>query len=140
MTNDEIMTALLNYCYEHHISVIVTNQLSPNTPSVSNSATRSIIVNGGFHIKRQVPYQFSHEITHVENGDSNILYFTLQKSGIEGTANRGAIHMLVPLYFDGIEPEFVNADNFMNAFAIPGNMRQVCEQAIIDYYWDQQSY
>jgi hypothetical protein len=134
MTSDEILVYLINYCNDRGWHLMITDQLSPYTPSTSNSATKSIMVNSNFHIKRQVPYQFAHEIHHVEAGDSNILYFSLQKAGIEGAANRAAVKMLVPLYFDGVEPELARVDNFMEAFAIPGNMRDWCEHDISDFY------
>ena len=134
MTSDEIMVWLINYCNDRGYHLQITDQLSPITPSVSSSATQSIMVNSKFHIKRQIPYQFAHEIHHVEAGDSNILYFTLQKAGIEGAANRAAVEMLVPLYFDGVDPELARVDNFMDAFAIPGNMRDWCEHDIREFY------
>lgn len=134
MNNDEIMTELLKTAWDHDILVQIDNTLSPYTPSVSNSVTRRIMINSNWHIHRQLAYHLAHELHHVFNHDSNILYFTPTKHGIEGQANYAAIERLVPLYFRDMEPEKVSSERFMHDLAISSNMRDAVENEIRYYY------
>jgi Zn-dependent peptidase ImmA (M78 family) len=86
-----------------------------------------IVINTNWHIHSQIPYQAAHEIAHVLHEDPGVVYFHVPtaKSGIEAEANRTAINILAPMYFDEIEPEDANIDEFLGAFAIPSYMYDV---------------
>ena len=124
------------YCLAKKKSITVRfdNSLSPVTPSASDSATRRIIINENWHDQQQLPFQFAHEIAHVLHGDSTVLYFTPSKAGIEGLANRGAVKLLVPLYFAETEPCNVNLWQFMTDLAIPEWLADDTEHLINDAY------
>ncbi|MFD1485331.1 ImmA/IrrE family metallo-endopeptidase [Lacticaseibacillus baoqingensis] len=131
---DEIFSRLLDYAAIYDIEVGFEDRLSPNTPCTADSKTRRILINLNWHIPRQLPFQLAHEITHILNGDSNLLYFTPSKTGIEGDANSGAICLLVPMYFENVDPSLARVDEFMSFFAISPNMRDICSGAIKGFY------
>lgn len=95
------------------IEVTFDDRLSAYTPCTADLETRRIMANPNWHIPRQLPFQLGHEITHILNEDSNMLYFTPSKSGIEGNANRGAISLLVPMYFENVDASLARVDDFM---------------------------
>lgn len=131
----DYLGAVLNVALDHGIGIECTSELSPDTPSVASPETRCMIVNLNWHDPQQLPYQAAHEIAHILNQDAGALYlFSLSRISIEGAANRGAINILVPIYFDGIDGHDANVERFMEAFQIPGTMWDWCEEAINDHY------
>ncbi|MCI1283645.1 MAG: ImmA/IrrE family metallo-endopeptidase [Lacticaseibacillus songhuajiangensis] len=134
MTINDYLDQLLDMAAVYGIRVGILEPLSPITPCASNSATKRIVFNPNFHDPKQLPYQLAHEITHVLNGDSSVLYFTPTKRGIEGDANKGAVQILVRMYFDGVEPDAARVDDFMSCFGITSDMRDYCVEATRDFY------
>ncbi len=136
MENDDYLTRVMNYGLDRGVGVQTTSELSPYTPCGSNPATHMIVINRNWHIHRQVPYQAAHEIAHVLHEDPGVVYFHVPtaKSGIEAEANRTAINILAPMYFDEIEPEDANIDEFLGAFAIPSYMYDVTYNAVRKFY------
>lgn len=133
-TSAECFWALYNFAMDNKIIVQVEDSLSPLTPSVSDSATRRVMINANWHIRAQLPFHLAHEISHVLNGDSNVLYFTPSKDGIEGQANRDAVALLVPLYFAETDQEDANVQRFVDAFHIPESMYEWALESINQYY------
>jgi len=117
----QIINDLLNYGLEHGITMIATNQLSPYTPSGTDTETKRIVFNMNWHDKKQLPLQLAHELQHIMNGDnsSEPLYFTPTRNKIEHQANIGAIKMLLPYYLEDKQPEDINVYDFMDQFSIP---------------------
>lgn len=110
-------------------------KLSPTTPSVASVDQRLIILNTNWYNQKELSFQLAHEIAHILNQDSGILYYTtaVNHSKIEGCANVGAIKLLIPFYFDNCENNLLNVDNFMENFAIPGYLRDKCIDLIKQY-------
>ncbi|APX73143.1 ImmA/IrrE family metallo-endopeptidase [Companilactobacillus allii] len=133
---NEITSSLMNLAFDNHISVIMEDKFSPYTPAAVDTKTKIIVINNNWHIQNQIPFQLAHEIGHVLNGDGfkACLYFSPAKNGIEGHANKTAIHLLVPLYFENIEYTYANAVRFMEAFNIPLYLENTVITEIKTYY------
>ncbi|KRL12819.1 hypothetical protein FD09_GL002806 [Schleiferilactobacillus perolens DSM 12744] len=73
---------------------------------------------------------------HILNGDTGTLYYhnCYTKYGSEGAANRGAVEILVPLYFADVEPEDVNLFQFMDNLCIPSSLESWADTTIRDFY------
>ena len=132
---NDFLIRVLNYGFVHGIAYEATTLLSPVTPCAANPYYKRIVINLRFHNQSQLPFQAAHEIQHVLNHDEGVLYFhPTTKCAMEAAANRGAVDILVPMYFDGIDPEDANVTRFMDAFAIPGNLTDTCTASIRDWY------
>ncbi|WP_273931915.1 ImmA/IrrE family metallo-endopeptidase [Lacticaseibacillus paracasei] len=131
----DMLREVLNYGFDRGVGAELTYKLKPYTPSVSNPETRWIAVNMNWHEPKQLPYQAAHEIMHVLHQDPACLYFySASKNSIEGEANIGGIHILVPLYFTDIDKEDANLNQFMKAFDIPASMEDAASEAIKGFY------
>lgn len=131
----DMLREVLNYGFDRGVGAELTYKLKPYTPSVSNPETRWIAVNMNWHRPKQLPYQAAHEIMHVLHQDPACLYFySASKNSIEGEANIGGIHILVPLYFADIDQEDANLNQFMEAFDIPAPMEDVAKETIAEFY------
>ncbi|ERJ48363.1 hypothetical protein Lp19_0523 [Lactiplantibacillus plantarum] len=63
------------------------------------------------------------------------MYFSgTAKTSIEAKANRGAIDILIPIYFQDIEKECVDMYAFINKFEIPTFMEDYVFHKIHDFY------
>jgi len=130
--DDEILTDLMNFAFKHDIGFTATDRLSPVTPSAVDTETRRIVLNLNWHIKRQIPYQFAHEIGHIINGDhaNGPLYFTPGKNRIEFEANRSAVKLIMPYYLYDRRADQINPLEFMHAFAIPSHLESMVESEL----------
>jgi len=133
---DNIMTELINYAmWEKHITVKLSSELSPYTPSVADSETRSILINTNWHLPQQLPLHLAHEIAHIVNGDhaTHPLYFSPLQADykMELNANRTAIKMLIPYYLADRDREHVNVNEFMNIFVVPSHLEKMCREELI---------
>ena len=112
-----------------------TDGLKPETPSNANPAINAIIINLNTPNKRHLPYEAAHEIEHVVLEHHGVCTFDGRDvSGQEGEANRGAIDLLVPMYFEDRPQESADVYQFMDALAIPGTMRDYVEEAVCTFY------
>ena len=131
----EILHKVMNYAYEHDVTCITTGELGAYTPSAAYPKRRRILINLGFHDPYQIPYQAAHEVDHVIEQHSGVLYFRGEDLyGQEGEANRGALKILVPLYFSDIDMEVANPYRFMKALSIPNTMYDYVCETMTDYY------
>ncbi|NVO88908.1 ImmA/IrrE family metallo-endopeptidase [Lactobacillus rhamnosus] len=138
MTDDYYLNEVLKYAVNHDVKYTLAYLLSPITPSTSNPKNRRIVINMNFHDQGQLAYQAAHEVRHVINEDSGRLYlFSASKNSIEGAANKGAIDILVPIYFDEIEEDDANVNCFLDALHIPYTMFDWAVQSIEDYYFER---
>ncbi|MFC6290629.1 ImmA/IrrE family metallo-endopeptidase [Levilactobacillus angrenensis] len=132
---DDIMTELINYAmWEKHISVKLSSELSPYTPSVADSETRSILINTNWYLQQQLPLHLAHEIAHIINGDhaTHPLYFSPMQSDykMELNANRTAIKLLIPYYLQERSSEQVNVTEFMTCFVIPSHLENIVREEL----------
>ncbi len=135
MLMNNYLQRILSFAFTHGIGITLCRDFSPFTPSGANPERKQIVINMRWHRPQQLPYITAHEIAHILNEDSGLLYFSgTAKTAIEGQANRGAIDILIPIYFQDIEKEFADMYAFMNEFEIPGFMEDYVSQSIQDFY------
>lgn len=125
MMIDYTMDFLEQLTSDHNIKILETKQLKPDTPSSSNVKKRKVVLNMLTPNKNELPFQLAHEIAHILNNDSGILYFssTSNHSKIETNANKLAIKILMKYYFAEIPEDECNVDNFMDYYCIPKYLR-----------------
>jgi hypothetical protein len=129
----------LNRVFRHaeHENIVCykADELKPCSPSNANADVRGIIVNMNWPDKQQLPYQAAHEVKHIELEHHGVCYFDGRDiSGQEGAANRGAVDMLVGLYFADRSMESANPYQFMAAFSIPNSMYDYVCDSICNFY------
>lgn len=135
MTNNDIIMDLMNYAIlKNHITVLLSSELSPYTPSLAKTDDRTVIVNMNWHDRKQIPLQFAHELGHIINGDESYhpLYFSFLQSDykVELSANRFAIEKLLPYYLKDKEADSINFNDFMTMFSIPEHLENIVQQEI----------
>lgn len=130
---DDLVTELLNYAFDMGISVVLTNKLQSDTPPLADIDKNRIVINLNWYRPRQIPLQICHEIAHIKHHDQNV--HVLAFSSIfsnpkdELSANTAAIKMLIPRFFGDVEPEDINAQDFMDYFDIPSHLyKRVVEE------------
>ncbi|USS88078.1 ImmA/IrrE family metallo-endopeptidase [Fructilactobacillus hinvesii] len=125
----EIINSLFNYALNHDIGVVYTDKLMPETKSFADIPTRSIVINANEPNQRQLPLIIAHEISHVvqcDTNDAQLNFSTVLKPHYEQKANIGAIDLLIPFYVEDKELDQINVDEFMQLFAIPSSLRDIC--------------
>jgi hypothetical protein len=117
------MIKLMNYAFDHHISVISTMDLPGDTPSITLTEIHQIILNNNWYRTREIPLMFAHEITHaIVSGPGEYYYNpTAYKSENERMADEGGIDLLFRFATDDpdYQPEYFNIAQFMESFMIP---------------------
>lgn len=137
---DDLLDKVIAFARSKGIEVTRLYELSPVTPCGSDPSQGTIYINMNFGDQNQLPYQAGHEVQHVLEGHEGVLYFTPSKMGMEGAANRGSIDILVPLYFDSVEPEDANAAQFIDDCGISDGLRDYVAGAICDFYHKTDGY
>lgn len=132
---NNITTQLINFALDHHIGVTFA-PLKPTTTPKSDSDTQLIIMNSNWPNKREISFQLGHEIGHLLNGDEGVYYYatTRSKQICEGDANRTALHIIIPMYFEDIDPDQANVHQFMTDLQIPMWLEHEATEIISDYY------
>lgn len=132
---DQIITDLLNYAMDHNISLIISRDLSPYTPSAVDTQMRKIIFNANWYNRKQLAFSLAHEIGHILNGDSSVkpLYFTPNKTKLEYEANTTAIRLLLPYYLEDREKSHIKSYDFMDGFGIPPYLEDTVIEMIKNY-------
>lgn len=134
LTND-----LLNYAFDHGITYILTRKLEPLTPSIADPLNNLVIINMNWCHPRELPRLISHEIGHVLNHDSGILYFAspTAHSKIEVAADVTGLKILLPMYynkyFDTIDSHNINYDMVMTQLCIPDRLSKYVKKITNDY-------
>lgn len=131
---NNIIEDLSNFALENNIGVELSYLFSPITPAGCNTSYRKIAINMNWHNKRQIPFTFAHEISHILNGDvsNKQLYFStaVSHSKIESAANRKAISILLPYYLEEMPNEMINSADFMQTFDIPDHLIGMVESEL----------
>lgn len=132
---DNILTNLMNLAMDNGIAVQASGDLSPDTPCAVNTKTKTILLNTNLRNKKQLAFQFAHEIGHILNGDhsNEMLYYTPTRNAIETRANQSAIKLLLPYYIDDKDTDRINLNEFMSLFAIPTHLEDIVKSEIINY-------
>lgn len=131
----ELYYSLINYALDHDIAVHQA-PLSPSQRPFSDTDSRIVVLNSNWPNLREIAFQLAHEISHILNGDNGVYYYSTDRSAqiCEGDANRTALHIIVPMYFDGVEPENANLHRFMEDLQIPAWLEHEAHDIIADYY------
>ncbi|WP_338214917.1 ImmA/IrrE family metallo-endopeptidase [Lacticaseibacillus salsurivasis] len=132
---DDLLDTIRNIAWDLGIGWEVA-QLHPEQSPLVDTGRRLIILNSNWPNKREMPFQAAHELAHVINGDVGTYYYTRERtdSRIEGSANRQALKILVPLYFQSIDRENANVQQFMVDLSIPSWLEPKAEETIGAFY------
>lgn len=133
---NEIITDLLNYALDHKIGIVMTKELSSDSPSYVIPNLNTIFINSGYKDKQQIPFHIAHEIGHMMDSDfnkTNALYFTPTKAKFELSANKKAIDILLPFYLKDKNIEYINHIEFMKTFSIPYHLESLVINRIENY-------
>lgn len=131
---DDLLTKLLNYGMENGIGFNI-EPLKPETPPLVDTERRVMVLNSNWRNQKELSMQVAHEIGHVMNGDVGTLHYSpCSDSSAEAGANRYAIKLLVPMYFDDIDQEDANEDRFMKDLAIPTWLKDEAHKEILEFY------
>lgn len=128
------MTWLLNYAFDNNITCIFNNSKS-DMPSCAIPANRTIIVNTNYSDKRELPFMIAHEIAHVLDEDTGILYYTKNNTPYlkaEYNANQKAINILLK-YCKENNIFFDNYINFVDTFGIPYFLTDTVHEELENY-------
>ncbi|WP_203664766.1 ImmA/IrrE family metallo-endopeptidase [Lacticaseibacillus sp. 53-4] len=100
MDSGEMLSRVVNWGMDHGVSWQWLD-LKPWTKPRADSESKSYVLNRNWPNKREIPFQAAHEIKHILNGDDGVYYYSTDRSQqiFEGDANRGALKILVPIYF-----------------------------------------
>ncbi|QFR62529.1 hypothetical protein LH991_16330 [Schleiferilactobacillus harbinensis] len=135
----DLLGQVLNIAYDNDIAVIMRPFHHPDTPPCADCETRTIILNSNWREHNALPMHAAHEVEHILNGDTGTLYYhnCYAKYGSEGAANRGAVGILVPLYFADVEPEDANLFQFMDNLCIPSSLESWVNSTIQNFYLEK---
>jgi hypothetical protein len=133
---DEFLGQVLNYGYHHDIGYLIEPMEDPLTPPVSDTANRVIILNANWPTPREMAFQAAHEFSHVLNGDVGQYHYATSpaRNRVEAAANRRALSIVIPMYFDNVDPDCANYQEFMDNLAIPYWLEDEARHQITDYY------
>ena len=124
------MQQILDYLYaialKKGIAIATTKDLAPETPSLSLNSRKTIIVNMNWYNTSEIPFIIAHELSHMLNDDSGVLYYSTSSAeiAIEGAANKKAISMLIN-YAKMEDANTLNPVQFMEQFGIPSKFEDI---------------
>lgn len=120
---NDLIQWLINFAYDHNVSIIATRQLLPNTPSQSDVSNRVVVINMNWYNPMEIPFIFAHEIGHVLCGH----VMASPKNEIE--ANRKAINLLIEYCWDN-DVYIRNPVRFCEEFGIPLRLSYLMEDMV----------
>lgn len=96
-----LINGLLRFAFDHDVGYVLTRDLQPTTPSMADCESRIIVINLDWHNPKELPLMIAHEIGHVLNDDSGVLYYATpaSHSNIEDNADNAGLRILLPIYF-----------------------------------------
>lgn len=123
----------------NNIKIQWLNMSSSESVPQARVLHRTVIMNRKWRNKKEIPFQIAHEMSHILNDDSGILYYTTSANmtKAEGGANAKALEILSTYYFLDIPQETANVDDFMNEFQIPTYLRDMAIAVIKDFYLEE---
>lgn len=129
------MQAILHYlkkiAFDNDIAYATSSELSPYSPSIAVSDSRVIVVNENWHNHQELPFIVAHELSHLLNNDSGVLYYstTTSRSKIEQSANSRAVDLLLE-YAHETDTYTGNYVQFMEQFGIPSKFEELVQSKI----------
>lgn len=119
--DDDTVTYLFSFAFNHGVSTIASYQLSPDTPSFSVPDKRKMVINMNIRNKKELPFQIAHELGHIFNHDHGKEFYYLKNvdTPVEVDASKTAICLLASYYFDELPTSTWNIDKFFNYYCIP---------------------
>lgn len=132
---DHFLTAVLNRALDYHVGFEIV-PLSPEQSPVVDTRRRYIILNSNWPKPKELAFQAAHELGHILDGDVGHFAYSngCADTKVEGNANRTALSIVVPIYFDEIEQADANVEQFMDELAIPSWLHDASQTAISDFY------
>lgn len=114
-----IMEYLFDIAINNGIAIVKVDELAPETPSISLKKRRAVVLNMNWYNSNEIPFILAHEMAHMLNNDSFVLYTSsaISKIEMEGATNRYAISMLIN--YSKIEDTNLNPVQFMEQFGVP---------------------
>ena len=137
MITDETQTWLsrvFDWAWARGIGYTSSSLFAPDSVCKAVPSNRLIIVNTNYHDQQQLPFQAAHEVGHIMSCDLAPVAFTTSKIGREGRANRFAINLLVPWFYDEIDQSAANSRWFLKSFHLPDSMGDWVDEAVLNYY------
>lgn len=130
-SNEERRERLMNWLFEYAFRLgfgIEMGYWDPYFRSRAIEENKLIILNLRWHNKNEIPFILAHEISHLENKDSGVLYYAgfTAKSKFEFGANVGAIRILLE-YSLAQDDGFTEPYKFVEAYGIPAKFNYVAE-------------
>ncbi len=124
---DDVLSFLIDYCWEHNIGIQYISYMSPKDPSICYEWPRLIIYNDNWQTNQEKPFILAHEIGHIMCG-STICYLQnhIGTKKSENDANKFAI-MLLQKYCEQNDIVFENKYKFAESFGIPKNIYYLLE-------------
>lgn len=128
-TNDErrenLIAWLLDNAWDKKYGLELVS-LDPWFESCAVEEDKLIILNINWHNKNEIPFILAHEISHLDNKDSGILYYSGFNSKIEFNANTAAIKLLLDYSIAQMDG-FTDPQKFIEAYCIPSKYLYVAE-------------
>ncbi|MCM6819799.1 ImmA/IrrE family metallo-endopeptidase [Pediococcus pentosaceus] len=118
---DNLITYLCNYAFDHDIGYQLDRiSYDPEDASFYLNLTNTVYINMNYKNKKEIPFQFAHELSHALNGDKGSNNFCSNAFYIreECAANKRATKILLE-YCDLNGLTFYNSTEFMDVFGIP---------------------
>ena len=133
---NEMLANVLNYAYDHNISYSMVPFDNSETPPTCDTELRLIVLNSNWYQPNEMAFQAAHECSHVLNGDRGKFKYSnfYFKSRTEGNANKRALSIVIPMYFNDLEADEANLFQFMNDLAIPSWLEDAASSSINSYY------
>lgn len=117
LAKQETINYLIDFSAKNNIAVSLQHELPPDYPSVSSVEDRAIYINSN---APNAPLQFAHELGHILNQDSGVLYFTaLSAIKTEAEATKTGLSILLDYYLQENDIDDFNIDNFIRLYQVP---------------------
>lgn len=120
---NDLIQWLINFAYDHDISVITTRELKPDTPSQSDVKQRIIVINMNWSNKFEIPFIYAHEISHI------LCDHLINSPTNEIEANQIAINLLTEYCWDN-DIYISNPVHFCEEFGIPLRLSYLMEDMV----------
>lgn len=128
IAKNNLVEYLLNYALEHKINLKVV-RLRKDYVSNCIPEERLIVINSSLYNEPYYPFMIAHEIGHIMNGDSGVLYFQAPtaKYSTEHEADLFALDLLYK-YSCKKGDVFRSPCQFLQAYGIPFTMLEPAQQ------------
>lgn len=127
MEND-LVQWLMNWAFDHGISVTFNPYLPPSLPHCASAAKRKILMNWKYGNPNEIPFALAHEIGHIVDDDPGVRYYTCATihDKAEYRANTFGIRLLKQ-YCTNHDIHIDCSVKFCEVFGIPTRLDYIAE-------------